>query len=403
MADFFRLFAGITLLGLAATTALPTPGRALWGASVAATEFGYWLAILALLPAIPTKSRTRPGRIGSMLSLASIPLLILPAYRAHEEGAKLPSAFESRFGAERRVRVPAAQDPRPEPLVWTELLTSLNLPPVRYEQHVFTQRDNQKLSFDLFRPAYVHDPIPAVIVVHGGGWQTGDSLDYRALNAYLASRDYVVISINYREAPKFRFPAQRDDVYAAIAYVKTHAADFGVDPSRLVLLGRSEGGQLALLAAYTAGEPSIRGVISLYAPTDLRVAYEHPTAAWMSDTRSALEQFMGGSPAKVEQAYFDASPINFVSAASPPTLLIHGLRDELVPADQSARLDDRLNQAGVKHLYIKLPWATHACDQSFAGPCGQITTYAVERFLDAVTIPTPPDPLPAAKRKLAKR
>jgi acetyl esterase/lipase len=112
---------------------------------------------------------------------------------------------------------------------------------------------------------------------------------------------------------------------------------------------------------------------------------------------------MGGSPAKVEQAYFDASPINFVSAASPPTLLIHGLRDELVPADQSARLDDRLNQAGVKHLYIKLPWATHACDQSFAGPCGQITTYAVERFLDAVTIPSPPDPLPAAKRKLAKR
>ena len=111
---------------------------------------------------------------------------------------------------------------------------------------------------------------------------------------------------------------------------------------------------------------------------------------------------MGGSPTRVEQAYFDASPINFVSAGSPPTLLIHGLLDEQVPADQSARLDDRLQQAGVKHLYVKLPWATHACDTSFVGPCGQITTYAVERFLDAVTIP-PPDPLPAAHRKLARR
>ena len=111
---------------------------------------------------------------------------------------------------------------------------------------------------------------------------------------------------------------------------------------------------------------------------------------------------MGGSPARVEQAYFDASPINFVSAGSPPTLLIHGLRDELVPPDQSARLDDRLQKAGVKHLLVSLPWATHGCDRSFAGPCGQLTTYAVERFLDAVTF-VPPDPLPAAKRKLAKR
>ena len=390
------------MLSLAAMTTLPTPNRTLWGASVAATEFGYWIALIALLPLIPGRNRSRMGRIGAMFSLAAIPLLILPAYRAHEEGAKLPHAFEAHFGTDKRPRVKAAQDPRQEPLVWTELITSLDLPPVRYEQHVFAERESQKLSLDLFRPAYVHDPIPAVIVVHGGGWQTGGSMDYTALNAYLASRDYVVAAINYRSAPKSRFPAQRDDVYAAIAYLKTHASELGVDPGRLVLLGRGEGGQLALLAAYTSGEPSIRGVISLYGQTYLRLAYEHPSASWAADTRGTLETFMGGSPARVEQAYFDASPINFVSAGSPPTLLIHGLRDELVPPDQSARLDDRLQKAGVKHLLVSLPWATHGCDRSFAGPCGQLTTYAVERFLDAVTF-VPPDPLPAAKRKLAKR
>jgi len=402
MTDLLRLATGIAMLALAAMTALPTPNRTLWGASVAATEFGYWIALIALLPLIPSRNRGRMGRIGAMFSLAAVPLLILPAYRAHEEGSKLPPAFEAHFGAERRVRVPAAQDPRQQPLVWSELLTSLDLPPVRYEQHVFAVRENQKLSLDLFRPAYVHDPIPAVIVVHGGGWQGGGSMDFTALNAYLASRDYVVAAINYRSAPRAHFPAQRDDVYAAIAYLKTHAMELGVDPSRLVLLGRGEGGQLALLAAYTSGEPSIRGVISLYGQTDLRFAYEHPSASWVADTRGTLETFMGGSPTRVEQAYYDASPINFVSAGSPPTLLIHGLRDELVPADQSSRLDDRLQKAGVKHLFVSLPWATHACDRSFAGPCGQLTTYAVERFLDAVTF-VPPDPLPAAKRKLAKR
>jgi acetyl esterase/lipase len=403
MTDWIRLFTGLVLLALAATTAFPMPNRTLWGASVAATEFGYIIAILALLPAIPTKTRTRPGRIGAMFSLAAVPLLILPAYRAHEEGDRLPAAFEARFGAERRARIPAAQDPRRAPLVWSELLTSVDLAPVRYEQHVFAERDNQKLSLDLFRPAYVHDPIPAVIVVHGvGEWKRNDSMDYRALDAYLASRDYVVAAINYRDTTRSRFPAQRDDVFAAVAYIKTHATELGVDPARLVLLGRSEGGQLALLAAYTSGEPSIRGVISLYGATDLRLAYDHPTSSWDGDTRGRLESFMGGPPARAEQAYFDASPINFVSANSPPTLLIHGMLDEQVPAEQSARLDDRLQQAGVKHLFVKLPWATHACDTSFVGPCGQITTYAIERFLDAVTIP-PPDPLPAARRKLASR
>ena len=137
-----------------------------------------------------------------MFSLAAIPLLILPAYRAHEEGAKLPPAFEAHFGAERRVRVPAAQDPRQRAARLDRAAHLARAAPVRYEQHVFAERENQKLSLDLFRPAYVHNPIPAVIVVHGGGWQSGGSMDYTALNAYLASRDYVVAAINYRSAPR---------------------------------------------------------------------------------------------------------------------------------------------------------------------------------------------------------
>ena len=405
MGDFLRLFAGVALLAIASLTVLPTPNRFLWGASVAATEYGYWIALAALVPLIPTRKQTPPGRLGALLCLAAIPLLIFPVYRAHEVGADLQRTFEARFGPDRRVRARAAQDPRTEPLVLRDLVVPADVPAVRYEQRVFAEREDQKLSLDIYRPGYVHEPVPAVIVVHGGAWQRGDNTEFAGLNGYLASRDYVVATINYRLAPRWRFPAQRDDVFAAMAYVKTHAVELNVDPSRLVLLGRSEGGQLALLAAYTAGEPSIRGVISIYAPTDLRYAYEHPSSPSLMPTRTVLENFVGGPPARAEQAYFDASPINFVTATTPPTLLIHGLRDPVISADQSSRLDERLQKAGVKHVFVRLPWATHACDTSLVGPCGQIMTYAIERFVDAVTVaPAAPSAAPAHRTtKLAKR
>ena len=137
-----------------------------------------------------------------------------------------------------------------------------------------------------------------MIVVHGGTWQSGSNNEFVALNAYLAGRDYVVAAINYRLAPRWPFPAARDDVLSAIAYLKVYGPQFGFDPDRIALLGRSAGGQLALLAAYTAQEPSIRGVISMYAPTDLQFGYEHPAPAGLYDTRGALEAYLGGPPAK---------------------------------------------------------------------------------------------------------
>ena len=239
-------------------------------------------------------------------------------------------------------------------------------------------------------------------MIHGGSWQSGDSKEFIALNAYLAARDYVVVSINYRLAPKWKFPAGRDDVLSAIAYLKVYGHEFGLDPTRLALLGRSAGGQLALLAAYTANEPAIRGVISVYGPTDLKFGYERPASKGLLDTRGVLESYLGGPPAKADDAYFAASPINFVTASSPPTLLIHGLHDGHVSPEESERLEARLAQARVKNLFVRLPWATHACDWSFSGPCGQITTYATERFLERV-MSTPPKPVKPQGRLAMKK
>jgi len=144
--------------------------------------------------------------------------------------------------------------------------------------------------------------------------------------------------------------------------------------------------------------------VSLYAPSDLRYDYEHPAPPKVRDTRGAIEAYLGGAPGSAaEDAYYAASPLNFVSPASPPSLLVHGDLDPIVSPTQTSALEARLQKSGVKHLFVRLPWATHGCDMSFGGPCGQVVTYAVERFLDAV-MTGPPAPAKAdTSKKIATK
>jgi acetyl esterase/lipase len=364
--DLFRFLAGALLLGTAALTRFAAPTDLLWKVSVAATEGGHWLALACLLPAVPRGGQKLLGKLGGFMSLAACALFVFPLYHAHQMNKELPAQLDSTFGAEKRTRGRFSEDPRPEPFVVADILTSVQSRPVRLEEREFSTTDGEKLTLDVFRPAYEHGPLPGVLVMHGGSWQNGNSREFVALNGYLAA------------------PAGRDDVLSAIAYLKVYAKELGLDPNRLALLGRSAGGQLALLAAYTANEPAIRGVISIYGPTDLRFGYDNPARKQLVDTRGVLEAYLGGSPSKADEAYFAASPINFVTGGSPPTLLIHGMHDGHVLPEESARLAAKLQQSTVKHLYLQLPWATHGCDWSFSGPCGQVTTYAVEQFLDRV-------------------
>lgn len=395
-----RFLGGLIFLGVASLTLVHPPNRFLWGASVAATEWGYWIALAAMVVLIPTRDRWRLGRLGALMSFGAIALLVAPVVRATQLNTSLPVALQTSFGSDQRQRHSYAAPARKEPVNLTELLMPIRTPPVRYEERVFATYEGQNLSLGIYRPAYLHDPIPAVLVVHGGTWRDGDRREFASFNAYLASRDYVVVAMDYRLAP---FPAARDDVLSAVAFMKVYASELGIDATRLVLLGRSGGGQLALLAGYTAHEPAIRGVVSLYAPSDLRYEYEHPAPPKVRDTRAAIEAYLGGAPgSSSDDAYYAASPVNFVSPASPPTLLVHGERDPIVSPQQTTALQQKLQQSGVKNLFVRLPWATHGCDMSYGGPCGQVMNYAVERFVDAVTI-APAAPKPAPGKKPARR
>ena len=360
----------------------------LWKPAIAATEWGYVLALLALLILAIPGWRETPGKVGAGLALIAALLLLSPLLRAQSAAAGLPQALEAAFGAAPPRALPGAT-PRPAPLAWGDLFglggaeadAALE---VRAEVYASAPVE---LRLDLYLRPEGPRPAPVVIALHGGSWSGGDSTQLPGINRYLAARGYAVAALNYRLVPDYTFPAPLEDTRAAIAWVKREGPRLGLDPARLVLMGRSAGGHLALLAGYDQGptrDPALRGVIAYYAPNDMVWSYEHPSNPWVYDSVGTLSAFLGGSPSERGEAYAAASPLGFARADSPPTLLIHGGRDELVFPAQSYRLADLLERLGVAHLHLELPWATHGCDANLAGPSGQLSTYAIERFLAAV-------------------
>ena len=224
-----------------------------------------------------------------------------------------------------------------------------------------------------------------MIVIHGGGWDSGSRAELPQLDHWIADHGYAVAAIDYRLAPRWAWPAQADDLRAAIAYVKTHAKQLGVNPKKLVLFGRSAGGQIASAYAYQAHDAAIRGVVAFYSPHDLRFAWIYARPDDVLNSALLLKQYTGGTPDTVGRVYDSASALLHVSEDSPPTLLIHGELDTLVWNRQSERLSTVLDRKGVRHYFLSLPWATHAFDYNLNGPGGQLATYALAHFLLTTT------------------
>lgn len=373
----------ILVFSLSLLAIFKAPTRLLWIVAILVTEYGHLLAMFSLLVLLPGWRSSRLGRFSVTLGLTASLVALTPLIRAVPVRNRLPEQFEMAFGAQGDNHSFVSRL-RQSPLDYSEVFLGIDYPTIACTTVVYRIIEEDSLTLDLYRPAPVNSASPGVVVIHGGAWQSGNSKQLPELNSYLASRGYLVAALNYRLAPFWRYPAPVEDIQMALSYLKHHATQFGLDPTRLVLLGRSAGGHLALQVAYTSNEPAIRGVISFYGPADLYYGYTHPANPLVIDSRKVLEEFLGGSPDELPEIYRRASPIHYVGASTPPTLLIHGGRDELVSPAQSRRLADRLRDRGVAHVYLEVPWATHGCDFNLSGASGQLIVYAVERFLAAV-------------------
>ena len=354
---------------------LRAPTHLLWMLAIGATELGHLLALLCLAAAVPLGNKTWYGRTSACLCFAAAILFITPLLRAEWIAGDIGQQIHKTFGD--------AAVHRPQPLVFAALFLGVAPPDVRPQKLIYQKIDGADLSLD-FYPVQDSERAPLVIVIHGGSWNSGDNTDFIPMDRYLAGRGFAVVDILYRLAPRSPFPDAPEDVRAAIAYLKNRAVELNVDPARIVLLGRSAGAQIALHVAYSANDPGIRGVISFYGPTDLFWSWEHPGNPLVIDTRANLTDYLGGSPSSFPANYDAASPLQRATAASPPVLLLHGGRDEVVSPYHSDALARRLTELGVHNLEISLPWATHGFDYFLRGPGGQISTYAVESFLRSV-------------------
>ncbi|MEP6507951.1 MAG: alpha/beta hydrolase [Gemmatimonadales bacterium] len=378
-----RLILTVVLFAAALLTVIPAQTYLLWEASVAVNGLGHWLAVIGVLLLLPGGKRGI-GKASAILATVSVILLLLPVLQATLIARNLPPRVTSAFGDVQPASLPGA-DPRTKPLSFLTLFRNPPAPEVRRTTLSYATRDGKPLDLDVYRRDRAMPPAPVIIAIHGGSWRGGNRADLPALNYYLASRGYVVATPSYRFAPEFPFPAASKDIDAAISFLKANAKQLGIDPTRIVLLGRSAGGQLALLAGYTRNDSAIKGVVSLYGPTDQKWGWDNPSNPRVYNSAETLNAFLNGDPVHQPEAYRASSPLNFVGGKTPPTLMIHGKMDPLVSSRQSLRLDSALVANKRPHLFIELPWATHGCDYIFNGPCGQISTYAIERFVAAVT------------------
>lgn len=231
-------------------------------------------------------------------------------------------------------------------------------------------------KLDLYRPASPAGGAgsPAVVIIHGGGWVGGDKGADREFitGTTLAKAGYVCASINYRLEGGDRWPQNLHDCKNAVRWLRVNAARLHVNPERIGVIGGSAGGHLAMMVAYTAGRPGFDPG-PLYAGVSDKVSAcvnMYGIANLVTRRRTDRDGTPNGPPAghalfpesreSAPAKWRLASPVSHVTAASPPTLILHGTRDTTVDRDQSAELAKVLEAAGVEHRLIMVEGANHA-------------------------------------------
>jgi len=381
-----RLSAAVLVALLAVHLVVLLNNRWSWMFTLLASEYGHRLALLALL-LLPVGflHTSWVSRVATALLLISVPVLLLPLMQARGIAARLPEGMRAAFS-------PGKSAGQVTPFrfrgFWFGDWQVKTEPIV---EHLYTGEGREPLKL-LFHAAAGRERAPCIVVLHGGGWQNGSPEEFPKWSAYWAQSGYAVAAIQYRLAPKHRWPEPKEDVEHALKWLKENAGSLGIDASSFILLGRSAGGQIAMACAYGLKDPAIIGCVSIYGPADLIFARRFAFSDDVLNSLKLLREYLGGDPEQVPENYISASSYFLADARSCPTLLIHGTRDVMVWNMQSRRLAEKLKGFGVPHYLLELPWGTHGFDWPFDSPGGQLTRYAVDEFLKATCERRPTKP-----------
>ncbi|MFN8040639.1 MAG: alpha/beta hydrolase [Acidimicrobiales bacterium] len=320
--------------------------------------------------------KRRPGKLALVINVASWAALALTVRHS------LASAHEVR-----------------------ESLKALNHPkrerrhlPFRVERNVEYQRvAGKKIRLDVFRP--VDPPAegerrPVLVQIHGGGWTIGDKREQgQLLQKYMASEGWVCFNVNYRLSPGATFPDHLVDIKRAIAWIRDHADEYGIDPHFIAVTGGSAGGHLTALTALTANEAqfqpgfedvdtTVQAAVPFYGVYD----FTNRNGNWPPEVLSQFLEpmVMKAYLAEEPEKFAAASPMDWVDHDAPPFFVIHGDRDTLAPVGDARDFVDRLRAASAEPVYyLELHGAQHAFD-IFPSIRANRVIEAAAHFLDGV-------------------
>jgi acetyl esterase/lipase len=325
--------------------------------------------------------------------------------------------FAEAFGADWASHIPASTKARLSRCRWQPIFKLQNRGTIEWDVEYGSNPDTppeERLFADIMHPPdSVERSGLALIYVHGGGWAYGNrNIGKFPYFRQLSSQGHLIMDIDYTLNPKTSVPGMVMDVKRAIIWLKANAARYEIDSERILLAGQSAGGHLSLLAAYTGNylglqpdgsraDTSVRAVISYYGPPDMAALHDDVEARFNGLLKSQVGQslkqragedhklahgiagLVGGSVMDVPEMYRLISPITYVDADCPPTMMIHGTHDLLINHREVERLLVALRQHNVPSVYVPMP----GCDHSFESilprisPSAQTAAHYMERFI----------------------
>ena len=377
------------ILAIGMWTVLPPPTYLFFAFSIVAAEMSLQLLLISLvvltLALLPGR-HARLRRVAILIALLNVGIFLRPMLKVGETVRRSDLEMARAFGHDWLSSIPPRlqERMRHHPLVLGDCIVGVHtVGSVTTTTVDLSSSDGTALPMEIYRGDQppVPGPQPIVVAIHGGGWQHGSASDDGACSRYLAAQGYVVFSVSYRFAPQYRYPTQLEDVRLALDWIRAHASAYGADATRIALLGRSAGAQLALVTAYQHQDPPVQAVVAFYTPVDLVDGYLAPPRPDPLRTVGLIRDYIGGTPDQLMPTYLSASPIDCVHGHLPPTLLLHGYRDHAIQYHSAWSLQRALLLNHSLSAFIVLPWSDHAFDIALRGLGGQLSLYYLERFL----------------------
>ena len=254
----------------------------------------------------------------------------------------------------------------------------------------YARVDGHSLKLDLHRPALAEAPL--IVYVHGGAWRAGSKANVPV--ARLIEHGFAIASVDYRLSTEAPFPAQTQDIKAAIRFLRAKSALLHLRTEKVVIMGSSAGGHLAALVGVTNGvktlegtvgdhwdqSSDVQGIVSYYGASNLQSILSQSTEFGLAVRIPALKLLLGDTPDKKADLAKLASPVAHLDKADPPLLLIHGDADPQMPLAQSQELAKGYEALHLPVELIILPGSKHGGDEFY----DEDRTDVVAKFLDKV-------------------